>query len=583
MAQNSNAFVQTFEKGLQILEYLVEEKTVSVTGVAKRMGIQKSASYRFLNTLRLHGYVDKDQHNSYRLTDRLSKLGKGMVPKREFYNIVAQFLDNLAKKNKENNGICNLGMWNGKEIVYMVQSANDKYMLLTVGSTVPAYCSALGKAVLAYLPDEALENYIQRTEFVTFTESTVNSAERLRADLQAVREKGYALMDDELYPGLIGCEKVDDYTVNVSFTDPIPRLLFNMKDTASCIFYPGSWDTETGYFTEQPVGTGPYIIKDIKEDEYVDITAFDGYWGEPAKTKNIRVRIITDPQARYAALDSEEVMGVLDLGAMPAALGDELLKDDRFAMAVQTSNITHIMLLKGEGTKFSDMRLRQAVSLAIDRQLIVDQLWGGYAMPTQNLINRMCPDWVELPVEYDMDKAKELAREVLGDERLPLDMYTRSLYLDRGPYKEMMEYIQSQLSQIGIDATVNVIDSSTYSEMSKAGELGANFMTHGMSNLNAYHFLDIYMSSEGSYNKSQHLAYSNPHVDELLAEMKTTLDDDRFHELAVELQEIANTELPVIPLFYDTSNLIYNQEQITGYEDFSDHLDLSHLSWVNAQ
>ena len=73
------------------------------------------------------------------------------------------------------------------------------------------------------------------------------------------------------------------------------------------------------------------------------------------------------------------------------------------------------------------------------------------------------------------------------------------------------------------------------------------------------------------------------HVDELLAEMKTTLDDDRFHELAVELQEIANTELPVIPLFYDTSNLIYNQEQITGYEDFSDHLDLSHLSWVNAQ
>ena len=202
MAQNSNAFVQTFEKGLQILEYLVEEKTVSVTGVAKRMGIQKSASYRFLNTLRLHGYVDKDQHNSYRLTDRLSKLGKGMVPKREFYNIVAQFLDNLAKKNKENNGICNLGMWNGKEIVYMVQSANDKYMLLTVGSTVPAYCSALGKAVLAYLPDEALENYIQRTEFVTFTESTVNSAERLRADLQAVREKGYALMDDELYPGL---------------------------------------------------------------------------------------------------------------------------------------------------------------------------------------------------------------------------------------------------------------------------------------------------------------------------------------------------------------------------------------------
>ena len=420
------------------------------------------------------------------------------------------------------------------------------------------------------------------------------NGEDFNADVVVANFERYQLMEsgysqyttfkvDELYPGLIGCEKVDDYTVNVSFTDPIPRLLFNMKDTASCIFYPGSWDLETGYFTEQPVGTGPYIITNIQEDEYVDIQAFDGYWGEPAKTKNIRVRIITDPQARYAALDSEEVMGVLDLGAMPATLGDELLKDDRFAMAVQTSNITHLMLLKGEGTAFSDVRLRQAVSLAIDRQLIVDQLWGGYAKPTQNLLNRMCPDWVELPVEYDLERAKELAQEVLGDERISLDMYTRSLYLDRGPYKEMMEYIQSQLAQIGIDATVNIIDSSTYSEMMAAGEIGANFMTHGMSNLNAYHFLNMYLSSDGSYNQSQHLAYSNPHADELLAEMSTTLDDDRFHELAVELQEIANTELPVIPLFYDTSNLIYNQEQITGYEDFTDHLDLSHLAWVNVQ
>lgn len=420
------------------------------------------------------------------------------------------------------------------------------------------------------------------------------NGEDFNADIVVENFKRYQLMEtgtsgfttfkvNELYPGLIGCEKVDDYTVNVSFSEPIPRLLFNMKDTASCIFYPGSWDTETGYFTEQPVGTGPYMIKEVKEDEYVILEAFDGYWGTPALTKNIKIRTITDPQARYAALDSEEVMGVLDLGAMPAALGEELLKDSRFGMAIHNSTITHMMLLKGEDTRFSDKRLRQAVSLAIDRQMIVDQLWNGYGQPTQNLINRMCPDWVELPVEYDMDKAIALAKEVLGDERITVDMYTRQSYIDKYPYKEMMEYIQSQMAQLGIDATVNIIDSSTYSEMSKAGELGANFMTHGMSNLNAYHFLDIYMSSEGTYNVNQHLAYSDPHVDELLTEMKTTLDDDRFHELAVELQEIANTDLPILPLFYDTTNLIYNKDQITGYENYSDRLILSELEWVNVQ
>ena len=225
MAQNSNAFVQTFEKGLQILEYLVEEKTVSVTGVAKRMGMQKSASYRFLSTLRLHGYVDKDQHNNYVLTDKLSKLGKGILPKRDFDQIAIQFLDELAKKNKDNNGICNLGMWNGKDIVYRLQSTNSSYAQFSVGRSVPAYCSALGKAILAHLPEKDLNAYLQRTEFATFTEKTTSSPEQLLRDLEEVRKRGYAVMDGELYPSLKGLaipilsEKVPvKYAVSVTQT-----------------------------------------------------------------------------------------------------------------------------------------------------------------------------------------------------------------------------------------------------------------------------------------------------------------------------------------------------------------------------
>ena len=155
MARNSTALVQTFEKGLQLLEYLVEHKVVSVTSIAKLMGIQKSASYRFLNTLRLHGYVEQDQHNNYILTDKVSKMGNGIVPRMEFRHIVSRFLDELAKRNCKD-GICNLGKWNGKEIVYEVQSANFEYAQYSVGRTVPAYCSALGKAILAHLPLKGL-------------------------------------------------------------------------------------------------------------------------------------------------------------------------------------------------------------------------------------------------------------------------------------------------------------------------------------------------------------------------------------------------------------------------------------------
>lgn len=382
----------------------------------------------------------------------------------------------------------------------------------------------------------------------------------------------------ELYPGLIDCVKIDDYTVEVSFEQSFPTLLYNMNDTASCIFYPGTWDEKTGYHTEQPIGTGAYILKEVVLDEYVLLEANENYWGGAPKNKTIRVRVIPDPQARYAALLSEEVVGVIDLGAIPGTLAEELLKDDRFDMAHIASTITHMFLINAENNKFSDMRLRQAVSMAIDRELIVNELWNGYAVPTQNLINSRSPFWVETPVKYDEKKALALAEEVLKGERIKLDMYTRSLYLDRGPYKEMMEYIQAQLKPLGIDATVNIIDSSTYNEMMPKGEIGANFMTHGMSNLNAYHFFNIYMDSNGTYNKAQHLNYNNPYVDELLAEMKVTLDDKRRMEIAKEVQLIAVEELPMLPLFYDMDNLIYNKK-LDGYENYPHKLVLRELEW----
>lgn len=203
MAKNTTTLVQTFEKGLQLLEYLVEHKVVSVTRISKLMGIQKSAGYRFLNTLRLHGYVEQDEHSNYFLTDKLAKMGKGVVPKMEFCHLVSRFLNELSKRNAKD-GICNLGKWNGKEVVYEVQSANFEYAQYAVGRTVPAYCSALGKAILAYLPEEVLDAYMQHVTMESFTEKTCTSVERLSAELEEVRKKGYAVMDGELYLPLKG-------------------------------------------------------------------------------------------------------------------------------------------------------------------------------------------------------------------------------------------------------------------------------------------------------------------------------------------------------------------------------------------
>jgi len=202
MAKNSTAFVQTFEKGIQIIEFLVEHRSVSVTVLSQYMGIQKSASFRFLNTLRLYGYVEQNERSNYFLTDKLEKLGKGIVPSMELHTIIAQFMDDLTKKNKRDSGVCNLGKWNGKDMAYILQTSLHKYADFQVGNTVPAYCSSLGKCVLAHLPSDALEMYLEKTECKAYTQRTHTSRSAILEQLDFVRENGFAVMDEELVLGL---------------------------------------------------------------------------------------------------------------------------------------------------------------------------------------------------------------------------------------------------------------------------------------------------------------------------------------------------------------------------------------------
>lgn len=195
--EKNTAVVKTFEKGLQLLEFVIEHKIVTVTSISKMMGIPKSAGYRFLYTLRLQGYVEQDKQNNYILTDKIKKIGEGIVPRLEFRRIVLLFLDELAKKNSKEY-IFNLGKWHKNKIFYEAQSTNFEYAQYSIGRSVPAYCSALGKAILAYLPERELNNYILQTNMESFTEKTCTTESRLRQELIKVREKGFATMDGEL-------------------------------------------------------------------------------------------------------------------------------------------------------------------------------------------------------------------------------------------------------------------------------------------------------------------------------------------------------------------------------------------------
>lgn len=193
--------VSTFERGLKMLELLVERKSLSVSEAATALGIQRSASHRFLSTLKELGYVKQDDMARYTLTSRLSRLASGKVPSADVKQLARPFLEELARIANET---INLGHWNGTHVCYMDQ-IHCKEMLradLYVGSCIPSYCSALGKSILAFLPDSERDDYVRTTELKPMTPNTICEKESLIRELYRIRERGYAIDNEELGTGI---------------------------------------------------------------------------------------------------------------------------------------------------------------------------------------------------------------------------------------------------------------------------------------------------------------------------------------------------------------------------------------------
>lgn len=385
----------------------------------------------------------------------------------------------------------------------------------------------------------------------------------------------YPLDIDSHYPNLENYEKVDDYTICLTFSQPAPTQLYNMVNFGSAIYSPNCFD-ENGDFNGICIGTGPFRITENVLDEYVLLERFDEYWGEPAKAENIRVRVIPDADTRFSALKSGEIMGVIDLNAIPTSLAVELEGDDNFALTTTKSTMIRFLCLNGTQFPFNDVRMRQAVSLALQRSVITEDIYDGFGTPTTNILNYSTPFYKEFPVEEDMEKAKELAAEVLGDERVTVTyLYNGSEAAQKGE----AELIASWLSEIGIDCELMPMEMTNMKEQMKTGDYGIARMQQGLSNSEPATIFRRFMLTSGDHNQNYSLGYQNDEVDVLMAEAESALDMDVRTECYNRIQEISTQEFPVVPLFNDMTLMAYNTK-LTGYEAKLYGIELPLVGWA---
>lgn len=190
--------VQSVDRALSIIEVLSDyEEGLALTEISTKIKLHKSTVHRLLGTLIQRGYVEQNEEtNKYKLTLKLFELGNKLVEKMDILPIAKPYLKRLGENTNE---VVHLVLLEDTEIVYIdkVESENTIRMHSRIGSRSPAYCTAVGKAILAHLPDEELEEIWERSDIKELTKYTITNLDTMKKELEKIRERGYSIDNEE--------------------------------------------------------------------------------------------------------------------------------------------------------------------------------------------------------------------------------------------------------------------------------------------------------------------------------------------------------------------------------------------------
>lgn len=193
--------IQSVSRAVDILRCFESVETLGVSEIAARLGLNKSTTFGLVTTLAAAGMLEQDEETSrYRLGLELFRLGNRVNA--GLRRLVTHELDQLSAQVEET---VNFVQPEGGDVVYVVkqESLHSMRICTTIGQRLPMYCTAVGKAVLAFRPEEEQQQIIAGFDYQAFTRNTVTTNERLAEDLAWIRREGYAVEREELEYGLV--------------------------------------------------------------------------------------------------------------------------------------------------------------------------------------------------------------------------------------------------------------------------------------------------------------------------------------------------------------------------------------------
>lgn len=351
-------------------------------------------------------------------------------------------------------------------------------------------------------------------------------------------------------------ETPDPYTIKFTLSKPSYTFPSDMSMVFNAIPSPIYLDDE-GKQVVKAIGTGPFKFESWTKGEQIVLVKNDDYWGDKPKIDKLIFKIIPDPQTRVMALQSGQIDLMLCSGLVPSQV-QELESNKSLRVITKPGVNASLIFFNTYKQPFDDIRVRQAISYAIDVEESVNRLLHGVATPATHVFSPVFQDFINpdaVAPGYKPDEAKRLLKEagwqdsdhdgVLDKNGKRLQM---SLTYDTNDftYRMLAEAIQAQLKSVGIEIRLNPIEYNAYYDIlsKKNFDLmltGQWFIPHD----EPWQFYKNYFTSRGTY-----ALYKNDEMDQLVNKLEASIDSTERLKLHYTIQKKIMDDALAVFVYY---------------------------------
>ncbi len=410
------------------------------------------------------------------------------------------------------------------------------------------------------------EYRINLREDVKFHDGTALDADAVVYSLERVLDPGNSRNKE--YGFIESVAKYNDSAVTIKTKEPYAPMIASLTDPLVSIISPAEDD-----INKTPVGTGPFRFDSYEKGVRLTVVRNEDYWGEKALLDGAVINYVSDPLTRSLQLQGGDV----DIARGVPQTEVQNLEDSGLEVLDRESLRNYFMYVNTRKAPLSDVKVRQALNYAINRQELVDTALEGIGgVPAKGVFPDSLPWSANDELEgyaYDLEKARELLAEagisdtdgdgLLDYQGEPLNL-TIKTYTKRAELKPSAEVVAVQLQSLGIKSQVQILESGALSADLKDGNYDlALYAWNTAPTGDPDYFLSKHFESAGS--EAAYTGYSDTEVDEWLESGRTTFDPEERKEYYSKVQEKVLEDSPDIFLFY-LNELVGVNGKVSGFE-----------------